>query len=187
MMLRVNMSFLRESLMKTIKNSTHTRGASTAYGYLNPWQSGKLQVVIETAKGTRNKFSYDPDNNSFVLKKVLPRGMDFPFDYGFVPCCVPQQPAVFCADYRQSRGSGSREFCLNIWPAHRSSARWPDVQRKLPTPGDDIPRRKLQIAVAHSTAIIRAENCRSSWHTARLSVAVAPEILTPRFSGELEI
>src|SRR5438105_13206672 len=44
-----------------------------------------LRVVIETPKGSRNKFAFDPDEHIFELKKVLPAGMSFPYDFGFVP------------------------------------------------------------------------------------------------------
>lgn len=44
-----------------------------------------LRVVIETPKGSRNKFAFDPDEHIFELKKVLPAGMEFPYDFGFVP------------------------------------------------------------------------------------------------------
>ncbi len=44
-----------------------------------------LRVVIETPKGSRNKFAFDPDEHTFTLKKVLPAGMTFPYDFGFVP------------------------------------------------------------------------------------------------------
>src|SRR5882757_11500967 len=44
-----------------------------------------LRVVIETPKGSRNKFAYDSDERIFELKKVLPAGMAFPYDFGFVP------------------------------------------------------------------------------------------------------
>lgn len=46
---------------------------------------GVVNVVVETAKGDRNKFSYDEKLNIFRLKKVLPEGMSFPYDFGFVP------------------------------------------------------------------------------------------------------
>jgi inorganic pyrophosphatase len=46
---------------------------------------GMLQVIIETPKGSRNKFSYDPEQKVFALKKVLPAGMTFPYDFGFLP------------------------------------------------------------------------------------------------------
>src|SRR5437868_12433074 len=44
-----------------------------------------LRVVIETPKGSRNKFAFNPDERIFELKKVLPAGMAFPYDFGFVP------------------------------------------------------------------------------------------------------
>ncbi len=42
-------------------------------------------VIIETPKGFRNKFDYDPDSNLFKLGGLLPEGMMFPFDFGFIP------------------------------------------------------------------------------------------------------
>jgi|ERR1700722_3900063 len=44
-----------------------------------------LRVVIETPKGSRNKFAFNADEHIFELKKVLPAGMAFPYDFGFVP------------------------------------------------------------------------------------------------------
>jgi inorganic pyrophosphatase len=44
-----------------------------------------VRVVIETPKGSRNKYAFDPDDKTFTLKKVLPAGMAFPYDFGFVP------------------------------------------------------------------------------------------------------
>lgn len=55
---------------------------------LSPTQAGDkelLRVVVETPKGSRNKFAYNPDDHVFELKKVLPTGMAFPYDFGFVP------------------------------------------------------------------------------------------------------
>ena len=43
------------------------------------------RIVIETPKGCRNKFAYDPEANLFMLHGLLPEGMMFPFDFGFVP------------------------------------------------------------------------------------------------------
>ncbi len=42
-------------------------------------------VIIETPKGSRNKYAFDPEQRIFELKKVLPAGMAFPYDFGFVP------------------------------------------------------------------------------------------------------
>lgn len=44
-----------------------------------------VQVVIETPKGSHNKFAFDPEQRIFMLKKVLPAGMTFPYDFGFLP------------------------------------------------------------------------------------------------------
>ena len=44
-----------------------------------------LRVVIETPKGSRNKFAFNSKEHIFELKKVLPAGMAFPYDFGFVP------------------------------------------------------------------------------------------------------
>jgi inorganic pyrophosphatase len=48
-------------------------------------QSEALHVVIETPKGSPNKFDYDPERGIFKLGGVLPAGASFPFDFGFVP------------------------------------------------------------------------------------------------------
>jgi inorganic pyrophosphatase len=47
--------------------------------------AGLIQVIVETPKGSRNKFAYDEVQNIFVVKKVLPAGMSFPYDFGFLP------------------------------------------------------------------------------------------------------
>jgi inorganic pyrophosphatase len=43
------------------------------------------RAIIETPKGYRNKFNYDPDSSLFMLGGLLPEGMVFPFDFGFIP------------------------------------------------------------------------------------------------------
>jgi inorganic pyrophosphatase len=48
-------------------------------------QDGLLNVIIETPAGSRNKFAFDPEQEIFALKKVLPAGMVFPYDFGFLP------------------------------------------------------------------------------------------------------
>jgi inorganic pyrophosphatase len=44
-----------------------------------------LNVIIETPKGCRNKYKYDEKRGLFKLKKTLPLGTVFPFDFGFIP------------------------------------------------------------------------------------------------------
>src|SRR5260370_28060519 len=45
----------------------------------------QCKAIIETPKGCRNKFDYDPESNLFMLGGLLPEGMMFPFDFGFIP------------------------------------------------------------------------------------------------------
>jgi inorganic pyrophosphatase len=53
---------------------------------LSSWgKDDSIRVVIETPKGSRNKYALDSEDKVFVLKKVLPVGMEFPYDFGFVP------------------------------------------------------------------------------------------------------
>jgi inorganic pyrophosphatase len=49
-----------------------------------------LNVVIETPKGSRNKYSYDPEVGAFRFKSVLPEGSSFPYDFGFIPSTLGQ-------------------------------------------------------------------------------------------------
>ena len=48
-------------------------------------QAQLIHVVIETPKGSRNKFAYQEDSGLFLLKKILPSGTAFPLDFGFIP------------------------------------------------------------------------------------------------------
>jgi len=47
-----------------------------------------VNVIIETPKGHRNKFTYDAERGLFQLGGVLPAGAVFPFDFGFVPATL---------------------------------------------------------------------------------------------------
>lgn len=47
--------------------------------------SKNVNAVIETPKGSRNKYAFDEETGGFRLKKALPAGMVFPFDFGFIP------------------------------------------------------------------------------------------------------
>jgi inorganic pyrophosphatase len=47
--------------------------------------SHDLNAVIETPKGSRNKYKLDERRSLFKLSGVLPAGAVFPFDFGFVP------------------------------------------------------------------------------------------------------
>jgi len=44
-----------------------------------------VEVVIEIAKGSRNKYEYDHERGVFVLDRVLYSSVHYPTDYGFIP------------------------------------------------------------------------------------------------------
>jgi inorganic pyrophosphatase len=45
----------------------------------------KLEVIIETIRGSHLKYYYNPETGMYELKKALPLGMVFPYDFGFIP------------------------------------------------------------------------------------------------------
>jgi inorganic pyrophosphatase len=48
-------------------------------------EEGELNVIVDTPKGSRNKYKFDEDLGLFRLGGVLPVGHFFPFDFGYVP------------------------------------------------------------------------------------------------------
>ena len=44
-----------------------------------------ITAIVETPKGSAQKYNYDAENKWFKLKKIMPAGMVFPFDFGFIP------------------------------------------------------------------------------------------------------
>ena len=56
------------------------------YSKLQPFdpKSRALNVVIDTPKGSRNKYSWDEKQELFSLSGVLPAGAVFPYDFGFI-------------------------------------------------------------------------------------------------------
>ncbi len=49
------------------------------------FETDELAVVGETPRGSRNKLKYEPSAQSFKLSKVMPEGMVFPYDFGYIP------------------------------------------------------------------------------------------------------
>jgi inorganic pyrophosphatase len=55
---------------------------------LDVFDGDELTVIIETPKGSQNKYTYEPRSGAFALDGVLPAGAVFPFDFGFVPSTI---------------------------------------------------------------------------------------------------
>ena len=48
------------------------------------------RAIVETPHGSHAKFVYDPGSGLFALGKLLPAGLAFPLDFGFVPSTLAQ-------------------------------------------------------------------------------------------------
>src|ERR1700704_2993480 len=48
-------------------------------------ESGHINAIIDTPKGSRNKFKFDEKIGMFKLGGALPVGAVFPFDFGYIP------------------------------------------------------------------------------------------------------
>jgi inorganic pyrophosphatase len=61
--------------------------------YMNVWKDipagdkppELLNMVVEVIMGSRDKYEYNPQWESFVLDRIIPSSVVFPVDYGFVP------------------------------------------------------------------------------------------------------
>jgi len=64
-----------------------TSQSKLSYLHLEAFDSetGGLNVIVDTPKGSRNKFKYDEQHGLFKLSGVLPAGASFPYDFGYLP------------------------------------------------------------------------------------------------------
>jgi len=50
--------------------------------------TGTLNIIVETPRGSRNKYTYLAGLDLFELAKALPAGCSFPYDFGLVPSTI---------------------------------------------------------------------------------------------------
>jgi inorganic pyrophosphatase len=53
-------------------------------------KDGLVVVVVETPRGSGNKLKFDEELGTYRLDRVLPAGLTFPFDFGFIPRTVAE-------------------------------------------------------------------------------------------------
>ncbi|HXV01367.1 MAG TPA: inorganic diphosphatase [Caulobacteraceae bacterium] len=53
-------------------------------------KTGMCQAIIETPRGRRTKFNYDPKTRAFIVKALMPEGLSFPLDFGFIPSTLAE-------------------------------------------------------------------------------------------------
>ena len=52
--------------------------------HTSPINMSIVTVIIETPRNTAGKYVFDPQNQCYKLKKILPLGMSFPYDFGMI-------------------------------------------------------------------------------------------------------
>ena len=57
----------------------------SGFDHILPFSGDCINVIIETPKGSQNKFDFAAEQGIFKLSKSLPMGTVFPFDFGFIP------------------------------------------------------------------------------------------------------
>src|SRR5207245_1530213 len=74
--------FRSQTSRGTEGSEAHPRGSAAC-------RAGRVAAVARpSSKRSRNKLKYNPQQGLFELSKILPRGLVFPFDFGFIPSTV---------------------------------------------------------------------------------------------------
>jgi hypothetical protein len=61
------------------------------------------QIVVETPRGRRNRYKFDPSTGRMKLSKVMPEGMVFPYDFGFFPGTTAEDGDPLDVNYQRVR------------------------------------------------------------------------------------
>jgi len=58
----------------------------SAFSRLEPFdRKGRVQMVVETPRGSAIKFKFEEETGIFTVSRSLAAGIAYPFDWGFVP------------------------------------------------------------------------------------------------------
>jgi len=156
-------------------------------------KTGLVHVVIDSPRGSANKYKYDEELRVFRISRLLPAGMHFPYDFGSVPSTVAEDGDPL--DVLVMIDSASFPGCLitvrligGLRVKQRESARWIQNDRLIATP--ETPVNPAQI---HSIRSLAPERIREIEHffrsyneaqgrelrvTSRFGAATAQKILS---------
>ncbi|HZR29171.1 MAG TPA: inorganic diphosphatase [Terriglobales bacterium] len=69
-----------------MKKQSENRTAASS----DPNQGRTLRIIVETPRACRNKYKYEQKTGRLKLSKVMPEGMVFPYEFGFIPGTLAQ-------------------------------------------------------------------------------------------------
>jgi Inorganic pyrophosphatase len=90
-------------------------------------EHGDMHVIVETPRGSRAKFAYDPKLETFALSKSLLSGPTYPHDWGFVPspkAMTAIRSTSRCDDCRSPRFSLPIRFRSTFRAKKTANRRW---------------------------------------------------------------
>jgi len=95
-------------------------------------EAGTCRVVIESVKGKRSKYVYDIKSESFELAGLLPEGMSFPLDYGFIPSTLAEDgdpiDVLVLADEPAFAGAVLKVRLIGVFEAEQQKGKKPAVR-----------------------------------------------------------
>src|SRR5262245_34159546 len=78
----------------------------SAFSKLRPFdEQGRVQMVVETPRGSSTKFKFDEAKGVFTVSRSLALGVAYPFDWGFIPgtkCDDGDSLDALCLHYQES-------------------------------------------------------------------------------------
>jgi inorganic pyrophosphatase len=95
--------------MKSVKEVSRSHAAGPHEVYTVP-------AIIETPRGSRNKYKLDEKSGRYKLSKIMPEGMVFPFDFGFFPgtCADDGDPLDVLVLCDEPTIAGARAYCWRV-------------------------------------------------------------------------
>jgi inorganic pyrophosphatase len=104
-----------------------------------------VHAIVETPRGSRNKYKWDEQTDRIKLSKVMPQGMVFPYDFGYFPdtCSEDGDPLDVLILNDEPTFSGCQIDCrlIGVIPA---------LQRNV---GQEERRNDRVVAVAEASVI----------------------------------
>ena len=80
-------------------------------------ETSECVCVIETPKNSRRKYKLDDASGMFKLAYALPEGLNFPFDFGFIPSTAAED-----SDPLDVMVLADEPGCVGTSPIYASSA-----------------------------------------------------------------